>query len=65
MDKTQTLSEKLSSVIIEEDPPLLELYQAVTVILIAFTPRDLHHLAEPFLDAIKKSVLDGIAIGEE
>ena len=65
MTDTQNLSKKLSSIIIEEDPPLLELYQAVTVILIAFTPRDLHHLAEPFLDAIKKSVLDGIAIGEE
>ena len=65
MDKTQTLSEKLSSVIIEEDPTVLELYQTITLILIAFTPRDLHHLAEPLLDAIKKSVLDVIAIGEE
>ena len=65
MSDTQNLSEKLSKVILEEDPPLLELYQAVTVILIAFTPRDLHHLAEPLLDAIKKSVLDGIARTEE
>lgn len=65
MDKTQILSEKLSKVIIEENPTPLELYQTITLILIAFTPRDLHHLAEPLLDAIKKSVLDVVTTGEE
>ena len=60
MSDTQNLSEKLSKVILEENPTPLELYQTITLILIAFTPSDLHHLAEPLLNAMKKSVLDAI-----
>ena len=59
MDKTQTLSEKLSSVIIEEDPTVLELYQTITLILIAFTPSN-HDVVEPLLHTMKKTVLDVI-----
>ena len=59
MDKTQNLSEKLSLVIFEEKPKLLEFYQAVTTVLIAFTPSD-HDMVEPLLDTMKKTVLDVI-----
>ena len=66
MDEKQNLPEKLSSVILEENPTVLELYQTITLILIAFTPEDLDlRMVEPLLDAVKKSVLDGIITGEE
>ena len=59
MDKTQNLSEKLSLVIFEEKPKLLEFYQAVTTVLIAFTPSN-HDVVEPLLHTMKKTVLDVI-----
>ena len=62
---TQNLSEKLSMVILEENPTPVELYEAITLILISFTPEDLDlDMVELVLDVVKKSVLDVIAIGE-
>lgn len=66
MTEKQNLTEKLSSVILEENPTPVEFYEAITLILIAFTPEDLDlDMVEFVLDVIKKSVLDVIAIGEE
>lgn len=65
MNEKQNITEKLSTVIFEENPTLVELYEAITLILIAFTPEDLElDMVEFVLDTMKKSVLDVIAIGE-
>ena len=66
MTEKQNLTEKLSTVIFEENPTLIELYEAITLILITFTPEDLNpNIVEFVLDTMKKSVLDVITIGEE
>ena len=65
MTEKQNLSEKLSMVILEESPTPVELYEAITLILIAFTPEDLElDMVEFVLDTMKKTVLDVITIGE-
>ena len=66
MNDTPNLSEKLSKVIIEEDPTPAELYEAITLILMVLPPQDLDlDMVEFVLDVMKKSVLDVITIGEE
>lgn len=65
MTEKQNLTEKLSTVVFEENPTLVELYEAITLILIAFTPEDLElDMVEFVLDTMKKTVLDVITIGE-